>query len=137
MSSSDSRRAARRARVPGLAALLGLSLAASAATYTAPSGYFQIVGYKLQRAERDGRVELAVDGWVQALANCHGAVLLFEVRARDGRPVGTIRITHGAFFRHDRWGLGPGEFTAEGGDVAAATAAADHVAVREAECTPK
>ncbi len=31
-----------------------LSLAAYAATYVAPSGYFQIIGYKLQREARKG-----------------------------------------------------------------------------------
>jgi hypothetical protein len=62
-------------------------------------------------------------------------MLLFEVRARDGKPVGTLRISHGAFFRHDRWGLGPGTFTPQG-DAAAAITAADHVVVREAECVP-
>jgi hypothetical protein len=135
MSSSEFRAAASRARPLALAALLGMSLAASAATYMAPSGYFQIVGYKLQRVERDGKPELSVAGWVQALADCRGAMLLFEVRARDGKPVGTLRISHGAFFRHDRWGLGPGTFTPQG-DAAAAITAADHVVVREAECVP-
>jgi hypothetical protein len=120
-----------------LIALLGLSLAASAATYTAPSGYFQIIGYKLQRVERDGKPELTVAGWVQALADCHGALLEFEVRDRDGKPVGAIRITHGAFYRHDRWGLGPGAFTPQGDDAVQAISAADHVVVREADCTAK
>lgn len=124
-----------RPRLPLAAALLALCAAASAATYTAPSGYFQIVGYQLQRVERDGRMELQVGGWVQALANCRSAVLLFDVLDRAGAPVGAIRITHGAFFRHDRWTLGPGEFTPRGGDAAAAIAAAHSVEVREAECT--
>jgi len=137
MSSSESRAGASRARLPALSALLAASLAAAATTYTAPSGDIQIVGYQLQRVQRDGRTELAVAGWVQALADCRGAALLFEVRDRDGRPVGTIRITHGAFFRHDRWGLGFGEFTPQDGDAAAATAVADHVVVREAECIAK
>jgi hypothetical protein len=112
-----------------------LALPVSAATYTAPSGYLQIVGYKLQRGERDGRPELAVTGWVEALADCRGATLLFDVLDRDGGRVGTIAISHGAFFRHDRWALGPGVFTPEGRDAAGAMAAADHVLVRQADCS--
>ena len=112
-------------------ATLCLPLAASAATYIAPSGYFQVVGYKLQRSGAHG---LSVAGWVQALADCRGAELLFDVLDRAGAPVGTIRITHGAFFRHDRWDLGPGEFIPLGGDAARAVAAADRVEVRTAEC---
>lgn len=119
-----------------LLVLLALSAAVSAATYTAPSGYLQVIGYKLQRGERDGKPWIAVAGWVQALADCRGAVLLFDVLGRDGRPVGTVRITHGAFFRHDRWDLGAGEFTPRGGEAAAAIAAADRVEVRAAECAP-
>lgn len=117
-------------RLPGLLALLCLTATASAATYTAPSGYFQIVGYKLQRGDAQ---TLSVGGWVQALADCRGAVLLFDVLDRAGRPVGTIRVTHGAFFRHDRWVIGRGEFTPLG-EPAAAIAAADRVEVREADC---
>jgi hypothetical protein len=135
MSSSDVRSGRRCARLLVSIAMIGLSLAAYAATYTAPSGYFQIIGYKLQRGERDGEAVLAVAGWVQALADCRGAALLFDVLDRSGRPVGAIRITHGAFFRHDRWTLDPGEFTPQGGDAAAALAAAHSVEVREAECT--
>ncbi len=74
-------------------------------------------------------------GWVEALADCRGAVILFDVLDRAGAPVGTIRVTHGAFFRHDRWDVGPGEFTPLGNGSDAAIAAADHVEVREAECT--
>ncbi len=115
----------------GVAALC-LPLVASAATYIAPSGYFQIVGYKLQRGGAHG---LSVAGWVQALADCRGAELLFDVLDAAGAPVGTIRVTHGAFFRHDRWDLGPGEFIPLRGDVATAIAAAQTVRVRAAECT--
>ncbi len=131
-----SAKARARARLPFALLLLGLSLPASAATYTAPSGYFQIIGYTLQRVERDGVAGLAVDGWVQALADCRGAVLLFDVLDRAGRPVGTVRVTHGAFFRHDRWGIGPGAFTPLG-EPAAAIAAADRIEVREAGCTER
>ncbi|MBK8162768.1 MAG: hypothetical protein IPK65_06365 [Gammaproteobacteria bacterium] len=112
-------------------AALCLPLVASAATYIAPSGYFQIVGYKLQRGGAHG---LSVAGWVQALADCRGAELLFDVLDAAGAPVGTIRVTHGAFFRHDRWDLGPGEFIPLGTDVVRAVAAADRVEVRTAEC---
>jgi hypothetical protein len=120
----------------GLPVAFALSaLPAAAATYTAPSGYLQIVGYQLQRGARDGRPELAVAGWVEALADCRGATLLFDVMDRNGGRVGTIAISHGAFFRHDRWALGPGRFTPEGRDAAGAMAAADHVLVRQADCS--
>jgi hypothetical protein len=114
-------------------ALLALP-AARAAIYTAPSGYLQIVGYKLQRGGHDGQPELAVEGWVEALADCSGATLLFDVLDRDGNPVGTLKISHGAFFRHDRWELGPGVFTPQDRAATAAMNAADHVMVREADC---
>jgi hypothetical protein len=123
----------KRRGLPLACALLALPV--SAATYTAPSGYLQIVGYKLQRAEHDGRPELAVTGWVEALADCRGATLLFDVLDRDGGRVGTIAIAHGAFFRHDRWALDQGVFTPEGRDAAQAMAAADHVLVRQADCS--
>ena len=119
-------------RSAALLALLCLATAAFAATYIAPSGYFQIVGYKLQRGGPHG---LSVAGWVQALADCHGAELLFDVLDRAGVPVGTIHVTHGAFFRHDRWDLGPGEFTPIRGDAATAVSAAHSVQIRKAECT--
>lgn len=118
--------------VAGLLALSGLMAPAFAATYIAPSGYFQIIGYKLQRG---GPHELSVAGWVQALADCRGAEVLFDVLDRTGVSVGAIRVRHGAFSRHDRWDLGPGEFTPRGLAAAEAIAAADHVEVRAAECT--
>lgn len=134
MSSSERRAAPVAVRALCAAVVLCTIAAAVAATYTAPSGYLQVIAYKLQRVERDGRAGLAVGGWVEGLADCRGALLLFDVFDRGGRPVGTIRISHGAFFRHDRWDLGPGEFS-PAGDRAAAIAAADRVEVRSADCT--
>lgn len=119
-------------RAAGLLALLGLLAPAFAATYVAPSGYFQIIGYKLQRTAQH---ELAVTGWVQALADCRGAEVQFDVLDRTGASVGTIRVRYGAFHRHDRWDIGPGEFTPRGLAAAEAIAVADHVEVRAAECT--
>lgn len=116
----------------GMVCLLGTAFAAG---YTAPSGYLQIIGYKLQLSEREGKPEVSVSGWVEALADCRGAVLQFDVMDRDNNRVGIFKISHGAFFRHDRWDLGPGVFTPEGRDAARAIAAADHVVVREADCT--
>lgn len=118
-------------RIAGLLMMLGLTAPVFAATYIAPSGYFQIIGYKLQHG---GPLELSVAGWVQALADCRGAEVLFDVLDRAGASVGTIRVRHGAFSRHDRWDLGSGEFTPKGLAAAEAIAAADHVEVRAAEC---
>jgi len=128
--------AGRMMKRPGLAILIMMMvLPASAATYVAPSGYLQIVGYRLQRVEKDGRPGLAVAGWVEALADCRGATLSFDVLDRNGGRVGVITISHGAFFRHDRWELGAGAFEPEGRDAAQAAAAADHVLVRAADCS--
>jgi len=111
--------------------LSGIALAAS---YTAPSGYFQIIGYKLQFADRNGKAEIAVAGRVEAMADCKSAVMVFDVLDKNGGKVGTYKITRGAFERHDNWELGPGTFTPVGG-AAKATVAADHVAIHEADCT--
>jgi len=106
---------------------------ASADSYTAPSGYFQIIGYKLQLANRNGKTEIAVAGRVEAIADCRGAVMLFDVLDKKDNKVGTYKITHGEFFRHDGWELGAGVFTPVG-DATKAIAAADHVAIHEADC---
>ena len=122
-----------RALIYVISAIL-LSHTAAAATYTAPSGYLQIVGYRLIPA-RPGTGTVGVAGRVEALADCRGALLTFDVLDRSGGRVGTYRVSHGPFFRHDVWEIGAGVFTPEAGDAAKAAAAADHVAVREADCT--
>lgn len=108
---------------------------AFAASYTSPSGYIEIIGYKLQLTHHDGKTEIAVSGSAQALADCPGAIMLFDVLDRAGNQVGAYKITHGEFFRHDGWALGPGTFTPTGGDAQQAAAAADHIAVHQVECT--
>ena len=108
---------------------------AFADSYTSPSGYLEIIGYKLQRSQHDGTTEISVSGSAMALADCDGAIMLFDVLDRNGNQVGTYKIIHGEFFRHDGWALGPGTFTPLSGDVQQAAAAADHVAVRQIECT--
>lgn len=110
---------------------------AFAESYTSPSGYLQVIGYKLKVTHRSGQAELAVSGWVQALADCKGAMLLFDVMEQGGKKVGTFKTIHGPFFRHDRWDLDPGVFTPEGGDMAKAIAAAHNVVIREADCTKR
>ena len=74
-------------------------------------------------------------GSAMALADCAGAIMLFDVLDRDGNLVGTYKIIHGEFFRHDGWALGPGTFTPLGGDSQQAAAAADHITVHQIECT--
>jgi len=115
-----------------MACLIGTAFAAS---YTAPSGYFQIIGYKLQLTNRNGKTEIAVAGRVEAMADCKGAVMLFDVLDKNDKKVGTFKITHGEFYRHDGWELGAGVFTPATGDAAKAIAGADHVATHEADCT--
>jgi hypothetical protein len=114
------------------ALIWGMALADS---YTSPSGYLEIIGYRLQLAHHDGKTAISVSGSALALADCDGAIMLFDVLDRNGNPVGTYKITHGEFFRHDGWALGPGTFTPLSGDAQQAAAAADHIAVREVECT--
>ena len=70
-----------------------------------------------------------------ALADCPGAVMEFDVLDRTGNRVGIYKITHGEFFRHDGWMLGPGTFIASDGNVQQAIAAADHITVKRVECT--
>jgi hypothetical protein len=108
---------------------------ASADSYTSPSGYLEIIGYKLQLTQRDGKPAIAVSGSAMALADCPGSIMVFDVLDRTGNQVGTYKIIHGEFFRHDGWALGPGTFTPAGGDTQQAIAAADHIAVHEVECT--
>jgi hypothetical protein len=115
-----------------LTCLIGIAFAD---IYTVPSGYFQIIGYKLQLANRDGKTEISVAGRVEAMADCEGAVMVFDVLDKNGEKVGTYKITRGEFERHDGWELGPGVFTPAGHDVAKAIAAADHVAIDAADCT--
>ena len=106
-------------------------------SYTAPSGYLEIIGYRLERAEHNGKVVLSVAGSAMALADCHGAVMEFDVLDRGGNPVGIYKITHGEFFRHDGWALGRGTFTPLGNDEQQAATAAGHIAVRKVACTPR
>ena len=108
---------------------------AFADSYTSPSGYLEIIGYKLQRSQHDGTTEISVSGSAMALADCDGAIMLFDVLDRNGNQVGTYKIIHGEFFRHDGWALGPGTFTPLGGDSQQAAAAADHITVHQIECT--
>ena len=112
-----------------------LSGAAFAASYTSPSGYLEIIGYKLQLTQHDGKTGVTVTGSAMALADCDGAIMVFDVLDREGRQVGTYKITHSEFFRHDGWTLDPGTFTPLSGDSQQATAEADHIAVRQVECT--
>jgi|GEM_PF-2979548 len=114
------------------ALLLGSAFADS---YTSPSGYLEVIGYRLQLTHHDGKTDVSVLGSAMALADCDGAIMLFDILDRNGNQVGTYKITHGEFFRHDGWALGPGTFTPLSGDVQQAAAAADHVAVRQIECT--
>ena len=115
-----------------------LSATAFADSYTSPSGYLEIIGYRLQRAQHDGKIDISVSGSAMALADCDGAVMLFDVLDRDGNQVGAYKITHGEFFRHDGWALGPGKCPpAAGVDSQQAAAAADHLTVREVECTKR
>lgn len=120
-----------------LAAALLFNSTAFAERYTSPSGYLEIIGYKLRLVNHNGKPEIAVSGSVEALADCAGAILLFDVLDRDGKKLGTFKIVHGEAFRHDGWELGPGTFTPEGGDVGSAVAAADHVTIHEADCTKR
>jgi hypothetical protein len=114
--------------------MASLNSVAFAASYIAPSGYFQIIGYKLQLTNHNGKTEVSVFGRVEAMADCRGAVMLFDVLDKNDKKVGTFKISRGEFDRHDGWELGPGVF-APAGDAAKAIAAADHVVIHEAECT--
>jgi hypothetical protein len=110
---------------------------ASADSFTSPSGYLEIIGYKLEHTHHNGKTAISVTGSAMALADCPGAIMLFDVLDRDGKPVGTYKITHGEFFRHDGWALGPGTFIPNRGEMHQAAAAADHIAVRQVECTSR
>lgn len=115
-----------------------LTLVASATwadSYTSPSGYLEIIGYRLEHTEHDGKPAITVTGSAMALADCPGAVMEFDVLDRGGNHVGIYKITHGEFFRHDGWMLGPGKFTSDNGDAQQAVTAADHLAVRQVECS--
>ena len=112
-----------------------LASTAFADSYTSPSGYLEIIGYKLLRSQHNGTTEISVAGSAMALADCDGAIMVFDVLDRNGNQVGTYKITHGEFYRHDGWALGPGTFTPLAGDAQQAIAAADHITVREVECT--
>ena len=124
-------------RLITLLVTLFIANAALAARYISPSGYLEIIGYKLQLDHRDGNAELSVTGSVQALSDCPGAIMVFDVMSVDKNKVGTIKVSRGPFFRHDRWALGPGEFTPQGDDAGKAMATAHHVVIREAECTKR
>ena len=106
-----------------------------AASYISPSGYLEIIGYKLQLTHHGDKFEISVSGSARALADCDGAIMLFDVMDRAGKPIGTYKITRGEFFRHDGWTLGPGTFTPTSDDTDQALAVADHIAVRRVECT--
>jgi hypothetical protein len=108
---------------------------AFADSYTSPSGYLEIIGYKLQLTHHDGKIEVSVSGSAMALADCDGAIMLFNVLDRNDNQVGTYKITHGEFFRHDGWALGSGTFMPLSGDAQQAAATADHITVRQIECT--
>jgi len=110
---------------------------ATAAEYISPSGYLQVIGYRMVRAalrDRAGVVLLA--GRVEALADCDGATVVFDVVDRAGRKSGEVRLDHGPLYRHDVWPLGRGELVPVAGmELKAAVAGAEHVIVREADCS--
>ena len=109
---------------------------ASAESYISPSGYLQIIGYKLQLTDRNGKPEIYVSGTFEALADCSGAEVLFDVLDRNGGELGTYKIAYGPFYRHDAGELAQGTYTPQGGN-AGNIAAADHVAIQGAECTKR
>ena len=76
-----------------------------------------------------------MSGTALALADCKGAVMVFDILDLDGNLVGTYKITHGEFFRHDGWSLGPGTFTPSDHDPQQAAAKAAQIAVRLVQCT--
>ena len=108
---------------------------AFADSYTSPSGYLEVIGYRLQLTHHDGKVDVSVSGSAMAMADCDGAIMLFDVLDRNSNQIGSYKITHGEFFRHDGWALGPGTFTPLSGDTQQAAAAADHITVHQIECT--
>jgi hypothetical protein len=99
-----------------------------------PSGYFQITGYRLRLVNRNDKTEIAVVGTVVAMADCKGAVILFDVLDKNDNKVGEFKVAHGEFERHDAWELGAGALMPIG-DAAETVANADHVFVREADCS--
>jgi hypothetical protein len=109
---------------------------AFADSYTAPSGYLQIIGYKLQHTDRNGAPGIYVSGTFEAMADCSGADVLFDVLDRNGGKLGIYKIIYGPFYRHDAGDLAQGTYTPQGGN-AGNIAAADHVAIRGAECTSR
>jgi hypothetical protein len=110
---------------------------ANADGYISPSGYLQVVGYQLVRAvTRDGAGVALLAGRVEALADCDGATVTFDVLDDEDRKLGEIRLVHGPLYRHDVWPLESGELVpAVGTDLKAAVAGAKHVLVREAVCS--
>jgi hypothetical protein len=116
----------------GIAACCG-SATVFAERYTSSDGYLEVIGYKLQILNRDGKAEITLTGRVEALADCKGVELSFDVFDRDNRKLGVLQAMHGALGRHDVWVLGPGIFTAQDGTKNAA-ASADHVVARDAQC---
>jgi hypothetical protein len=109
------------------------SVLAFAESYTSSDGYLEVIGYKLQLINRDNKAEITVTGRVEALADCNGVDLTFDVFDGANRKLGVFRATHDAIGRHDVWVLGPGVFAAQDGAKNAA-ASADHVVARDAEC---
>jgi len=124
----------------GLAIVVSAALAcgpASAAEYISPSGYLQVIGYRLVRAaSREGAAVVLLAGRVEALADCEGATVVFDVFDRAGRNVGEVRLDHGPLYRHDVWPLGRGELVPVAGTkIEAAVAGATRIVVREADCS--
>ena len=119
-----------------LIAAMFLISTASADSYVSPSGYLQIIGYKLQHTDRSGAPGLYVSGTFEALADCSGAEVLFDVLDRNGAKLGTYKIIYGPFYRHDAGDLAQGTYIPLDGN-AAAIAVADHVAISGAECTKR
>lgn len=119
-----------------LSALL-LFGSAYADSYTSPSGYIEVIGYRLELAHHNGKIAISVSGSAMALADCPGAIMIFNVLDHNGNRVGTYKITHGEFFRHDGWALGPGKFTPLEGDAQQAASVADHITVNQIECTKR
>ena len=124
----------------GLVILVSAALACSPANavgFISPSGYLQVVGYRLVRvASRDGTGVALLAGRVEALADCDGATVVFDVFDRAGHRLGEVRLVHGPLYRHDVWPLGRGELVpVVGTELEAAVAGADHVIVREADCS--
>lgn len=119
-------------------ALTGIACASvNAASFTSPSGYLQVEAYRLVRAvSRNGAGEVLLTGQVEALADCDGVTLVFDVFGRADDTLGRVRLTHGPLYRHDVWPLDRGKLLPSAGmDLESVVKGAESVAVREADCT--